>query len=385
MEYHIIKNLDYLGGSQAYCILLFILFLFLSRARSFYYILYMTCAIFVQDVLKSVYKDPRPYMTQSEIINQNCSFSFGNPSGHTSFLTAFSFMVFLDYFKIKQEKNQLVSSYVKKSSISYFLLLVLILNIQALMAYSRVYDGTHSINQVLFGWQLGLWQALYFHYILRDNIIAIFKAIESKKQSSDIEDLQRYLIQAFLYYIIALAIHITVFVLVNQEEDVQPIWIERMNSKCRKVQIQNSFEYSGFQKSGYLSFILSAFISAIFLEKLLRQKFGISRSISKNNLSLSFYIIKILVALALATPIVVYHETFPSTPDNFYLTLMLKANLTSILGGMIFFGGIYDLIVFKLFNMLEQSLKEGKTSFMSENQSSEKLIDNEYADESTRS
>lgn len=40
-----------------------------------------------------------------------------------------------------------------------------------LIGFSRLYVGAHSMNQILYGWSLGLWLAFYFHYCVRKYII----------------------------------------------------------------------------------------------------------------------------------------------------------------------------------------------------------------------
>ena len=62
-EYVIVKYLDLFGGTQAYCFTLLVFYAIMSKARVLYYIFYMILAFYSQDVLKSLYKDPRPYMT----------------------------------------------------------------------------------------------------------------------------------------------------------------------------------------------------------------------------------------------------------------------------------------------------------------------------------
>ena len=39
------------------------------------------------------------------------------------------------------------------------------------IGYSRLFLGVHSLNQLVFGWSLGLWLAFTVHFIFKDKIM----------------------------------------------------------------------------------------------------------------------------------------------------------------------------------------------------------------------
>ena len=45
------------------------------------------------------------------------------------------------------------------------------------IGYSRLFLGVHTWNQLLFGWQLGLWMCLTMHYCFRDRFLASMKTL----------------------------------------------------------------------------------------------------------------------------------------------------------------------------------------------------------------
>jgi len=45
------------------------------------------------------------------------------------------------------------------------------LGLPLLVGFSRLYNGDHSMDQILYGWLLGLWLAFAFHLLLRDFIL----------------------------------------------------------------------------------------------------------------------------------------------------------------------------------------------------------------------
>jgi membrane-associated phospholipid phosphatase len=53
----------------------------------------------------------------------------------------------------------------------YISTLIVAITFFVCMGFARIYQGVHSLDQVLYGYQLGIWGALYFYYCLRDFII----------------------------------------------------------------------------------------------------------------------------------------------------------------------------------------------------------------------
>ena len=39
------------------------------------------------------------------------------------------------------------------------------------IGYSRLFLGVHSLNQLIFGWSLGIWLACTLHFIFKDQIM----------------------------------------------------------------------------------------------------------------------------------------------------------------------------------------------------------------------
>ena len=65
------------------------------------------------------------------------------------------------------------------------LFLIVALTFGATIGYSRVFLGVHSWNQVLFGWQLGLWLALTLHFCFKQSIVRNLKQILYNDQSEE--------------------------------------------------------------------------------------------------------------------------------------------------------------------------------------------------------
>ncbi len=92
-----------------------------------------------------------------------CTAEYGNPSGHALFAAGGHFFIFLDV--CHGRKSPTFSKPV------YAILLFLTVSLSALVGYARFYVGVHTINQIVYGWSLGILLAFYFHICLRDTII----------------------------------------------------------------------------------------------------------------------------------------------------------------------------------------------------------------------
>lgn len=133
-----------IGAGPLYFGILLIIMNWGSRSRTFYIMMLLCSCLFIMNITKLLYHQPRPYVLDPNITPKLCSTEFGNPSGHTLFVGAFFACIFLDTYHANYEREE-------HSMISYLLGLAGTLTIMAIMAYDRVYNGVHAINQVIFG------------------------------------------------------------------------------------------------------------------------------------------------------------------------------------------------------------------------------------------
>ena len=114
---------------------------FTQRARAFYYIMVVTVMVFIMNVFKLSYHDPRPFWVSSNIKAYGCSMQYGNPSGHSLNSMGIAMTVWLDY------NHYAARGLVKYSSTAwriFFLFLALLFGLS--IGYSRVFMGVHSWN-----------------------------------------------------------------------------------------------------------------------------------------------------------------------------------------------------------------------------------------------
>lgn len=113
------------------------------------------------NLTKMAYHEPRPFMYTPKIKVFGCSAEYGNPSGHSLFAAAFNFFFFLD---ICHGSN-------KVTKVKYYSLLTTAIVLTFLIGFARFYVGVHTLNQIVYGWQLGLLLAFYFHFCWRGPIM----------------------------------------------------------------------------------------------------------------------------------------------------------------------------------------------------------------------
>ena len=142
-----------------------------QRPRLFYYISVLAGLLFVMNVSKLFYHNARPFWQWADVEAISCSSQFGNPSGHSMFSLGAPLIYWLDY-------NSAVDSSHKFGSKTYrVLFLAIAITLGITVGYSRMFLGVHSIDQVFFGWSLGLWLAYTYHNCLRDGIMETAKGL----------------------------------------------------------------------------------------------------------------------------------------------------------------------------------------------------------------
>ena len=115
--------------------------------------------------LKAAHHGPRPFWhSGTEVQGFHCSTQYGNPSGHT--LTSFSCLLlpWLDYYTNFNKTDSVLAKPLVK-----IVLLILALTWGCLIAFSRMYLGVHSLDQVLYGALVGIWVALTMHFVVMEH------------------------------------------------------------------------------------------------------------------------------------------------------------------------------------------------------------------------
>ena len=133
-------------------------FCYFPLNKSIVFIIGFIFGDYVEDLFKLIFSDPRPFWLNSILSQGSCEGSYGNPSGHS--IKAFLFSLSLCYYTCMLQKI--------KNNFKYKIIIYIIGFFgAALVAFSRIALGVHSIDQVLFGSLIGVWIFTVFSYVFK--------------------------------------------------------------------------------------------------------------------------------------------------------------------------------------------------------------------------
>ena len=108
-----------------------------------------------------------------------CSNQYGNPSGHCLCTMGISFACWLDY-NSTAIKNQAM----KMSSIGWRIFwLIVQMTFACSIGYSRMFLGVHALNQVLYGFMLGIWFALTSEFFVKEPMMKLVDDLIFQKEA----------------------------------------------------------------------------------------------------------------------------------------------------------------------------------------------------------
>lgn len=144
-----------------------------QRTRSFYYLMLTFATLTFSSFTKLVFIQPRPFWVSPDVQAFDCWADFGNPGQHMMFASSIVLASFLDFNSWVNESAESIMANGDSGSLweSWWvrtLLALLGALFTAFIGYTSFYTGANSGNQILLGFQLGIWIALVFHFMVRD-------------------------------------------------------------------------------------------------------------------------------------------------------------------------------------------------------------------------
>ena len=155
----VMKALSVIGEGPLYIAVILLIYNQCSREVSFYFLLVFSLSNWLMNLTKVAYHEGRPYLTDPAVEIYDCEAGYGNPSGHSWFAALFPFLLFLARF------HPIDGLEIRKTP-AYFICIFLAFAYMGLVGISRIYNGAHAINQVLYGFSWGLYLALVMHYVV---------------------------------------------------------------------------------------------------------------------------------------------------------------------------------------------------------------------------
>jgi len=121
------------------------------------YTLALTLLLWSKNILKFLYHANRPFWEDAHITSgeAHCSLDFGKPSGHSSgsgVIATFLCLELIHYMRV----NHVNYIWLKGILISLFTVAYIFI-----MGFSRAFTGAHALDQIIYGWSLGIWMGVF--------------------------------------------------------------------------------------------------------------------------------------------------------------------------------------------------------------------------------
>ena len=230
-----------------------------QRSRCFYYVFLALSIDTISSVTKLHDHQARPFWVGQDVQAFDCSNQYGNPSGHSLSSMGMLLAAWLDVNKrASDDQNHFLH---KHSNIRKLLFLIALI-LAGAVAYSRLFLGVHSLNQVYYGLQLGAWFAFTAHYIFREPLLQLVDSLISAKETRF-----NYLaIVSTLLLVAALTLQIINYENVKSFENPQE-WSDMLSARCGEGSLNNAFQSRSLSDCGLAAMLWGGFIGILALSK----------------------------------------------------------------------------------------------------------------------
>lgn len=193
----------------------------------------LTAMLALMNVTKLWYHSPRPFWVAEDIHAYDCTTQYGNPSGHSLFSMGAAMTIWLDFNDRYRVRN---GSFFQPLWVRLIALLVAIL-FSFTIGYSRIFLGAHAWNQLLFGWQLGLWLALTFFVCYRDSVFYHL----TKLHRGQGQDKQKFIVWGIVALVIIFAVETANYLIVVPRIVNDSSWTTNILNKCPNADIAEAY------------------------------------------------------------------------------------------------------------------------------------------------
>lgn len=316
-----------------------VIFLFFPLNSSFLTLQSLIYPIYVTNLFKIIYRNGRPYW-KSTFLDVVCNSGYGNPSGHSVtsacyYLTLPHIVTNFNFF-IAQTKGRVLK-----------IIIFLLFDILAgLVCLSRIFLAAHSINQVIYGFTLGLGIYFVLIYILSYHTYLPEKFI--KHITSKI-----VVLFYMLFHIIILALLIIIYLVLDDNEKItNKADREIFNGiRCKIKDKYLKYKYDGFFQALAITSLIGAHLGIILLVRLLKKKnYVINGYITEfNQSSVKRWLIRLPI-LIISGIFIILNFTIPGD-SSLAIIFIFKSALSFFLTTLgIYFVGIFICIHYDFAN-----------------------------------
>ena len=186
----------------------------------------------ISSIIKLNEHDPRPFWVSDDIQAFSCSNQYGNPSGHCFTCLGIPLAAWLDYNSTAMMNPE------AKWSAWYLRLIAFIpvLLFPATIAYSRMFLGVHSLNQVLYGLSLGAWFAFSSEFLIRKHMVKLIQDLIDVQEKR----LLRLFLVSFTLFVAASSLQIINYKVANEFDNLK-LWKTEITKKCGAEELKDAF------------------------------------------------------------------------------------------------------------------------------------------------
>lgn len=212
-----------------------------------------------------MYAAPRPFWVNPEIHGERCPVGFGNPGSNALYSMGGTLLLWLDYNShcLSREEPKWYHSLGIR-----FVLLAIGFVATSLVGYALMFAGVHSLDQVLYAIQLGIWLAFTFHFLIRDTLCSY---IQKLIHNSDTIPWGKMALGGFGIALFLAGILIGEYFIVTKLErpgdDEESVWVENMiaggTCKTSWLDPNHMFTNSYVKFIGQIGLPLGAYLGAL--------------------------------------------------------------------------------------------------------------------------
>mmetsp|Transcript_30380 Transcript_30380/g.37396 ORF Transcript_30380/g.37396 Transcript_30380/m.37396 type:complete len:344 (+) Transcript_30380:343-1374(+) len=275
-------------------------------------------ALGVLSITKSVFHEARPFFV-SDITPTKCWLEYGNPSGHSITSSALYLTVWdLMCRRFQADKSQ------RRISLAFTLFTCF------LIAFSRIYHGVHTYNQILLGWMFGISLYYFFCHVVYNDMIR-FCSQTDRKTCSELF----FNNGTFVFYAIY-AIAIFNFLFGNLIHPAPEEWAETINRNCSKLSGQ---AYDDPETENFIRFNLASTIAGSYLGLIIEQRYMGTHKYKEFNKTTPFItMLRVIICTITGSPSLAGLILCPSKGIHWTTKLLFKTVIPISLGNFYLFG-----------------------------------------------
>eukprot|EP00347_Sterkiella_histriomuscorum_P008440 403345086 len=354
-----------LGSGQLYQWIMLLVVSWYGPVYGLYINMFFTICNYMLTITKLMIHDPRPYMTDERIDVVSCSHEYGSPSGHAVLAATYSTFLFLMYNHSQKQTHLTMSQRLRDWK--YILGVICIVSYPLIMAYDRLFMGVHTIDQIIFGLQLGYWLAFYFHFCYKKAIqVHVHRLLASDPWLSNRFMIGKYALNVTVFFFVfAMGSQILAFSYTYYTFKTPQEWIDRLASKCSSPSLFNTFEYMSLYYTGGTAAGYGAYMGLLLRVKLFPGNLVRNRTLKNFTLRMIFIYI-------LTWPFLWLDSQIPWDVSALWIIVVFKALIPGFFQGVMMFAFPDQIIhsLDKLFGWDKKSSEFNSEQFETEGGSS---------------